>query len=203
MWLVASVSDVKDFIDQMIGRRVVGMLFYRPQTPTGRTIFDSRNYWNVRSGPYLDLLCVGYGHDQSGFTRIDDPTFRQLSPDGPQYSDAAFNAIRAWTEFKLDWSYSGDADLLLIETNRTSADQVTTLQSYVSLQLTGLTPRFGVNAVLEKICRYAEAGPDNLLNRLSDGGAIGALIGEVTRRFPGIDQALDFRVRQARDPSLR
>ena len=203
MWMLASVDDVKDFIDQMIGRRVVGMLFYRPDTPTGRTIFESRDYWNVRSGPYLDLLCVGYAHDQSGFTRIDDPTFRQLGPDGPQYSDTAFNTIRCWTEIKLDWKYSGDADLLLIETNRTSEDQGTTLHSYVSLQLTGLPPRFGVNVVLEKVCRYAETGSEDLLNRLSDVGAIRALIGEFIRRFPGIDQALDFRVRRIRNPNLR
>lgn len=197
MWTIASVANVRDFLNRDVGRRVTGILFYRPVTPAGKTIFESRDYWNVRTGRHLDLLCVGYASvDHSGFTSIEDRSFRRLGPDGPLYSDAAFNRIRAWAEAEFDWTYSGDADLLLIETYRASTDQSTTLQAYVALRLAGLAPNFGVNAVLEQVCRCAEAESANLVARLSDVGAIRAVIGEVIRRFPGINQALDFRVRR-------
>lgn len=196
MWTIASVADLKDFLNGNTGRRVTGILFYRPDTPTGTAIFKSRNYWHVRTGWHLDLLCVGYASiDHSDLPGIEHKSFRQLGRGGPLYSDVVFNEIRAWAEAQFDWRYSGDADLLLIETHRANRGENTTLNSYVALPLAGLAPSFAVNGVLEEICRDAEEGSSDLIDRLSDGGAIRALIGEVARRFPGINQALDFRVR--------
>ena len=188
MLTVGSVRDIETILNYHTGQWVFGMLFYRPDTTLGRTIFASRDYWDVRSGEYLDLLCVGY-------VSVDEPGFRKLGPAGPWYSDSAFNDIRAWAESEFDWRYSGDADLVLLEATRHDVDHDAVLGAIVSLSLASLPASFSVSTVLEHVCSYAESGPGDL-NVLSDIGAIKALIGEFTRRFPGVRQALDFRVRR-------
>lgn len=150
-------------------RRMVGLLFAPPYTAIGEKEFVPRlDYYHHRSGPNVDLFCVGYGgYLPSSFKGVKH-LWEQRTPDGSvipwAFSTETFNAVRAEMEERLKWSYSGEADLLLLDGTFDTANGVAQLDlsQGIVLDLASMLNDKVIASVprlFEEIFRYAEAHP--------------------------------------------
>jgi hypothetical protein len=69
-----------------------------------------RDYFDARTGDLWDLYFPGY------YRWGQMPGGRRLSsdPQGPQFTPVAFNEMRTFVQGQGSWSFSGDADLVLV-----------------------------------------------------------------------------------------
>ena len=93
---------------------VVGILFCRPETLSGKSIMNSLPYYHHRSGKNIDFYIPGYGaywnNDYLDATNVDCIDGVNWSFSNKQYVD-----IMTELEGNSEWRYSGESELLLVE----------------------------------------------------------------------------------------
>jgi len=140
---------------------LIGVLFGRPESELmKRSLAPHIPYFHHRSGKNFHMLCAGY--------RISPPGYVSAPPDmcNPfkwSFSNRKFNKLRIWFERETIWQYSGEVDLLMMnsrfypETEKASLD----FSSAVSCRLDELVKTrliATIESFLEDICRAADQG---------------------------------------------
>ena len=102
--------------------KAIGILFAKPQTSLSKdAIIPELNYFNRRSGKYIDFFLPGYSnyeHHDFGdeiliSTKDDVKTY---------YSDSYFCNFIEEMEGNSKWLYSGETDLLILNSNKYRID---------------------------------------------------------------------------------
>lgn len=108
------------------GVKLVGLLFARPNAALGKgEIIPSIDYFHHRSGASIDFFCAGYR--RFGRREYDDEVAVTTGEDPWYFSNIAFNKLRDQVANRTTWSYSGEADLLLLDSIFDEQTQTATL----------------------------------------------------------------------------
>lgn len=147
---------------------LVGLLFARPSDDfAAKKILPELDYFDIRSGEYMDFFCVGYSKQSTA----------QSSPvtkvKGQQwwFSNDSFNKLREQITRESKWVYSGQAELLLANAKASGSKSFIDYSSAIQCRLEEMEKDKAFNSVsefFEKIFTYAEnPGLDPAFN-LSD-----------------------------------
>lgn len=108
-------------------RRLVGILFAPPESGLGKSeITQSLDYFHHRSADKIDFFCAGYRRHggarqpvvETAVTSGSDPWF---------FNVIDFDALRKQVQKCSTWRYSGEADLILLNTKRVDSGGGTVL----------------------------------------------------------------------------
>ncbi len=160
-------------------KRIVGLLFCPLSGGTGSSQFFERlNYWHLRSGEYFDFFCAGCG----GYSmRADYPNAVEI-PNGSDflvyYSEKAFNDFRMDIQQVSRWEYSGDTDLLLLNTkyNQISKKIDLDFSTAIDLKLARMLNTDTIKSLpefLESLCQKIEKKSETCA--ISDDFGVGVL----------------------------
>ena len=122
------------------------------------------SYWHHRSEDNIDIFCVGY-IDRKLFDT--DKPVSGLTERGTHtelyYSAEAFNDIREHVEQNSEWTYSGEADLLLVNAVRGSSEcssrSTLELDEIVALDVDAIVQDRiydSASRLMESVCRFAQ-----------------------------------------------
>jgi hypothetical protein len=97
----------EDFVCEL-----VGLVFVQPDSRVIQTAEGRKDYFDAWTGESWDLYFPGYYRWGSM------PSGRRLTAqaDGPQFSPIAFDELRRVVEGNSNWRYSGDCDLVVVNT---------------------------------------------------------------------------------------
>ena len=117
MFPATTYKRILQHLDAMHGPGVwmCALLFAPPGTHIGQSIMNRLDDWHHRSGENIDFFCVGYTERPDTEdakpvgTLIDSGDRRSF-----YYSASAFDDIRRHVSDQSRWSYSGEADLILV-----------------------------------------------------------------------------------------
>ena len=115
----SSYSNILAWLDAShdVGTWMCALLFAPPGTAIGKSITSRMNDWHHRSGDNFDFFCVGYiDWDEYSEEQVVALTTDRATGHVEKYyySAKAFDDIRRHVEANSDWSYSSEADLILV-----------------------------------------------------------------------------------------
>lgn len=103
--------------------KIVGILFCQPDSPLGKEeIVPSLNYFHHYSGKSIDFYCVGYG----AYWPPGTPAEKVITIDCTEwlFSSREFSTMVKDLEMKTSWKYSGETELILLDTNLSAPDKL-------------------------------------------------------------------------------
>lgn len=95
---------------EKVSKRIIGILFARPNAFTKDEILSGIDYFNNRSGKIIDFFCAGY--QPSMFNEKLD-VVAKIDDENWSFDSKIFNKIRQETEQFSKWKYSGSVELVL------------------------------------------------------------------------------------------
>ena len=102
--------------------KAIGFLIAKPQVQgTQESIIQEFNYYNYRSGKYIDFFLPGYsmyGHNNSG----DEILIGHINNAEIYYSDQMFCNFIEEIEYQSKWEYSGETELLIVNSIKQKLD---------------------------------------------------------------------------------
>ena len=102
-------------------KEIVIFLFAQP---TETEILQTFAYLHYNSGKFCNIFAIGYTDDRS---KLGTYQFREVnaSIDGEKrwlYSDLVFVDVKNYLEERINWKYSGETDLLILQSNPEQRD---------------------------------------------------------------------------------
>lgn len=131
MNLVHSYDELERIERKIENQELVIFLFVRPGHPHFDEIIEDFDYFHCFSGRYCSIYAIGYSSP--------DEADRQTARDGYRVGKGIFNA-RAFQEIKenleerIDWKYSGETEVLILQNNPGQANSLN-YQNYVSISI--------------------------------------------------------------------
>lgn len=138
--------------------RMVGLLFAPAEVRLAKDqIVPSLDYFHHRSGNHIDFFCAGYS--RYGFTPGEEPVTKDDPP--WMFSAEVFDQFRRDIERRSRWRYSGEADLLLMNSNRGSDEKSASLDfnSTIVCDLDRMIRDQAIHSIrrfFEEVFRFAE-----------------------------------------------
>jgi hypothetical protein len=168
--LVNTFDRVRAETGQTPERRLLALMFAPDGAPLAREqVIPRLGQFHWRSRLAMDLFCAGYGR-RGGAADIDD-TFRTVLEHGPDgewlFSDRGFDDVRRYVEGESGWRYSGEVDLLLVNSKLDADgwDVVVDFRSGAEIRLANAIADQAIASVaglLERLFEYAEQNPDTV-----------------------------------------
>jgi len=139
---------------------LVGLLFARPSDPYAKeNIVPELDYFNSRSGEYMDLFCVGYTKNPNSKLRKYEPA---ATVKGVKwwFNNDSYTSVREEIAEQSSWKYSGGTELLIANA-RTSGlgESFIDYSSAIPCKLESMQEDKAIKNVrefFEKIFKYAE-----------------------------------------------
>lgn len=115
-------------------KHIVILLFVRPSLQGADEIIDEFDYLHYNSSRYCSIYAVGYTNDNgvSG-----DPEYKKVkgvSGADWYYSNKAFVAFKNNLEHRLSWRYSGEIEILVLQSNP-DGKQILNFQNYIAIDV--------------------------------------------------------------------
>lgn len=117
MFAVSTIEEIEAIERELGERHIIALLFVRPSLPDAREIISEFNYIHVNSGRYCSVYAVGYYADTAACQYSDMTEIIGTGGAAWHYSDSAFVAFKNRLEERLKWKYSGDIELVLLQSN--------------------------------------------------------------------------------------
>lgn len=134
MFAVNTYEEIEKNERLLNDRHIIVLLFVRPSLRGAREIINEFDYLRYNAGKYCSVYAVGYTNDAK---LASSEEFRAIDEDlnGDWYfSEKAFSDFKNALENRLGWKYSGEIELLVLQSNPDGA-KVLNFQNYVALDV--------------------------------------------------------------------
>lgn len=134
MFAVNTYEEIEKIERELGDRHIVILLFVRPSLQSAKEIIDEFDYIHHNSEKYCSIYAVGYTNDSAmagkdGYRRVD----RGYGADW-YFSDKAFVEFKNNLEQRLNWRYSGEIELVVLQSNP-DGHQILNFQNYVAIDV--------------------------------------------------------------------
>lgn len=151
MFAVNTYEEIEKREIELGEKHIIILLFVRPSLKGAKEIIDEFNYIHFNSGEYCSIYAVGYTNDSQnesdGFTKI-----QGIQNSEWYYSDVAFVQFKRCLEKRLNWRYSGEIEMIILQSNPGS-ENILNFSNYIAVDvLHGIR-----NNYIESFPRFMEA----------------------------------------------
>lgn len=133
-------------------KQIVILLFVRPSVPGAKEIIEEFDYIHHNSAQYCSIYAVGYSND---FSKANDRSYKRAAYIGGSewyFSNAEFVKFKNNLEHRIQWNYSGENEVLILQSNP-EGPQVLNFQNYVVIDIN----RGIRNGYIDSFQRFMEA----------------------------------------------
>lgn len=133
-------------------KHIIVLLFVRPSLPGAEKVIAEFNYLHYNSRKYCSIYAVGYSNDKYEPSFRDYHTVRGIDGVDWYYSDRAFVDFKTRLESRLKWRYSGDIELIILQSNP-GGHNILNFENYLVVDV-----NYGIkNEYIESFPRFMES----------------------------------------------
>jgi len=115
MFAVNTYEEIEKNERLLNEKHIITLLFVRPSLPGAKDVINEFNYIHYNAGKYCSIYAVGYTNDEKYFKH--HTTVVGIDGVPWYYNDAAFIAFKNKLEQRLKWKYSGEIELIILQSN--------------------------------------------------------------------------------------
>ena len=152
MYAVNTYEQIEKREWELNERHIIVLLFVRPSLPGADKVIEEFNYIHHNAGRYCSVYAVGYSDicDNTAY-----PDFRPVKGTCQKewyYSDQAFVDFKEILERRLKWRYSGEIELLILQSNP-EGKSILNFDNYLAVDV-----NYGIrNEYIESFPRFMES----------------------------------------------
>ncbi len=134
MFSACTYEEIEEIERRVNYKEIVILLFVRPNIDGAINIIKEFEYIHYNSGKYCSVYAVGYTNN---FEKSKDESFKKVNID---LDTEWYFSIKEFTEFKnklenrINWNYSGETEILILQNNPTSSNALN-FQNYVAIDV--------------------------------------------------------------------
>lgn len=117
MFAINTYEEIERNEKHLSEKHIIILLFVRPSLAGAEDIIKEFNYLHYNSGKYCSIYAVGYSNNRSGHIYADFKMISEIQNSNWYYSDKAFVDFKNKLEKRLNWKYSGDIELIILQSN--------------------------------------------------------------------------------------
>ncbi|WP_283610480.1 hypothetical protein [Faecalispora anaeroviscerum] len=134
MFAVNTYEQIEKMERELGEQHIIILLFVRPSLQGAKEIIDEFDYIHYNSEKLCSIYAVGYTNDldlakTNGYGKLD----RKYGADW-YFSDKAFVEFKNNLESRLNWKYSGEIELIVLQSNP-NGNQILNFQNYVAIDV--------------------------------------------------------------------
>lgn len=134
MFAVNTYEEIEKKEKELNKKHIIVLLFVRPTLSNAKAIIDEFNYIHYNSRGYCSIYAVGYSNDSNQSAYSDFRAVKGVLGAEWYYSDQAFIDFKNKLEKRLQWKYSGDIELLILQSNPTGQN-ILNFQNYLAIDV--------------------------------------------------------------------
>lgn len=176
MFAASTYEEIELIERQVKNREIVVFLFVKPTNQEALNIINEFEYIHYNSEKYCSVYAVGYSND---FEKKNDMSYRKVDA---TFGSNWYFSMEAFTDFKnrleerINWNYSGEVEILILQNNPGSCNSLN-FRNYVAIDVNkGIREGYmdSFQGFMESLVRSAkssvtakEATKDVALDRIS------------------------------------
>lgn len=134
MFAASTYDEIIEQERMIDDKHLIVFLFVKPTTSSNLDIVREFEYIHYNSGRYCSIYAIGYSNDQC---KADDSTYKRVDKICNSewfFSSKALVEFKAKLEPRIQWQYSGETELLLLQNSPGKSDPLN-FQNYVSINI--------------------------------------------------------------------
>jgi len=152
MFAVNTYGEIEKNEKNLNDRHIIVLLFVRPSLAGAEKVIAEFNYLHHNSREYCSIYAVGYSNDVHEKSYNDYQTIKGVNGENWYYSDRAFVDFKDKLESRLKWKYSGDIELIILQSNP-EGSKILNFENYLAVDV-----NYGIkNAYIESFPRFMES----------------------------------------------
>jgi hypothetical protein len=152
MFAVNTYAEIEKNEKQLDEKHIIVLLFVRPSLSDSEKIIAEFNYLHYNSRKYCSIYAVGYSNDKHEQSYQDYQTVKGVDGADWYYSDRAFVDFKDKLETRLKWKYSGDIELIVLQSNPEGRN-ILNFENYLAIDV-----NYGIkNEYIESFPRFMES----------------------------------------------
>lgn len=117
MFAVNTYEEIEKNERRLNEKHIIVLLFVRPSLTGAKEIIDEFDYIHYNSDRYCSVYAVGYTNDNRENSYPDFKAVGGIEGANWYYSNKAFVSFKTKLEKRLGWKYSGDIELIILQSN--------------------------------------------------------------------------------------
>lgn len=151
MFAVNTYNEIEENERILNEKHIVVLLFVRPSLPDAYNIINEFNYIHYNSRKYCSIYAVGYSNNKIKTQNLDFKSVEGICGNEWYYSDEAFIDFKDKLENRLQWKYSGDIELIILQSNP-DGKNILNFENYLTIDV-----NYGIkNNYIESFSRFIE-----------------------------------------------
>lgn len=134
MFAVNTYEEIENNERLLNDRHIIVLLFVRPSLRGAREIINEFDYLRYNAGRYCSVYAVGYTNDPLFAVKNEFHAIGEDLAGDWFFSEKVFSEFKNALETRLGWKYSGDVELLILQSNPDGA-KILNFQNYVALDI--------------------------------------------------------------------
>lgn len=152
MFAVNTYEEIEINERQLAEKHIIVLLFVRPSLTGAEKIIAEFNYLHYNSRKYCSIYAVGYTNNMCEQSYSDYQIVKGVDGDNWYYSDRAFVDFKDKLEKRLKWRYSGDIELIVLQSNP-DGHNILNFENYLAIDI-----NYGIkNQYIESFPRFMES----------------------------------------------
>ncbi len=152
MFAINTYEEIEKNEREMNEKHIIVLLFVRPSLPNADEVINEFNYIHYNSREYCSIYAVGFSNDKNQDSFHDFKVVKGTKGDNWYYSDQAFIDFKNKLEKRLNWKYSGDIELIVLQSNPEGRN-ILNFENYLAIDV-----NYGIkNQYIESFPRFMEA----------------------------------------------
>lgn len=111
--------------------RIIILMLVKPSDENAACIINNFNYWHHASGRCCGIYAIGYSKVKFDESYRDVKTVNGVDNQKWYYSDKSFVEMKQAIQERAEWRYSGEPELILLQSNIESGSKLTFQNKYV------------------------------------------------------------------------
>lgn len=152
MFAVNTYEEIEKNETQLGGKHIIVLLFARPSLSEAKEIIEEFEYIHHNSGKFCSIYAVGYSDSADCQSSREWRKIRSVNSIDWYYSDQAFVKLKDKLEQRLNWKYSGDIELIVLQSNP-EGNNILNFENYLAIDV-----NYGIkNEYIESFPRFMES----------------------------------------------
>ncbi len=120
MFVACTYEEIENRERDVESKEIVVFLFVRPSCKGAMDIIREFDYIHYNSGKYCSIYAIGY---TDNFNKANDKQFQKVNIEINSdwyFSTKAFTEFKNKLENRINWNYSGEIEILILQNNPSS-----------------------------------------------------------------------------------
>lgn len=152
MFAVNTYDEIEKNERELNEKHIIVLLFVRPSLAGANDVINEFNYIHYNSRKYCSIYAVGFSNYKGQTENLDYRPVKGIAGDEWYYSDKAFIDFKHKLEARLQWKYSGEIELIVLQSNPDGRN-ILNFENYLAIDV-----NYGIrNDYIESFPRFMES----------------------------------------------